>query len=553
MDRFLADPKYGERMAVWWLDLVRYADTIGYHSDNPMMVSPYRDYVINAFNRNKPFTDFTIEQLAGDLLPNASLEQKVASGYNRLLQTTEEGGAQDKEYRAIYAADRVRNVSEVWLGSTLGCAQCHDHKYDPFTARDFYSMAAFFDDISENGIGKRRPNLRVPGPEEEARIAELKNAIENGKVEKLLKNDSDFRAKFSAGFKVWLAGAELERSVWRPVKFSDFKTPEGTTLKVLDDGTVLEGGKIAPTATYSFKISSPGKVSAIKLEALTHESFSVKDGFSRGNGNFVLTEIEIKKGGEKLKVSSVTADVEQPNFPVKAAVDGDQKTGWAVGANMPEGRKGVRRAAFALEKPVELKGGEALDVTLHYQSPYESHNIARFGLSMAAVGHTDLKDSLGPAPEVMEAFASSQKTPKENEVLRNYYLSIAPEVLAQNSKLRSLEEELKKTEGGMRKMLVSEALETPRVTRILPRGNWLDDSGAIVQPAVPEFLQKEMWNVDGRASRLDLAEWILHKDNPLTARSTMNRVWRLFFWSWVISQCHRFGWPGGGSDASQVA
>mgnify|MGYP006119030185 FL=1 len=529
VDRFLADPKYGERMAVWWLDLVRYADTIGYHSDNPMMVSPYRDYVINAFNRNKPFTDFTIEQLAGDLLPNASLEQKVASGYNRLLQTTEEGGAQDKEYRAIYAADRVRNVSEVWLGSTLGCAQCHDHKYDPFTARDFYSMAAFFDDIRENGIGKRRPNLLVPGSEEEARITELKNAIENGKVEKLLKSDSDFGAKFSAGFKAWLAGAELGGSVWRPVKFSDFKTPEGTTLKVLDDGTVLEGGKIAPTATYSFKISSPGKVSAIKLEALTHESFSVKDGFSRGNGNFVLTEIEIKKGREKLKVSSVTADVEQPNFPAKAAVDGDQKTGWAVGANMPEGRKGIRRAAFVLEKPLELKGGEALEVTLHYQSPYESHNIARFGLSMAAVDHADLKDSLGPAPEVIKAFASSKKTPKENEVLRNYYLSIAPEILAQNSKLRSLEEELKKTEGGMRKMLVSEALETPRVTRILPRGNWMDDSGEIVQPAVPEFLQKEMWTVDGRASRLDLAKWILHKDNPLTARSTMNRVWRLFF------------------------
>ena len=255
----------------------------------------------------------------------------------------------------------------------------------------------------------------------------------------------------------------------------------------------------------------------------------MKDGFSRGNGNFVLTEIEIKKGREKLKVSSVTADVEQPNFPAKAAVDGDQKTGWAVGANMPEGRKGTRRAAFVLEKPVELKGGEALDVRLHYQSPYESHNIARFGLSMAAVGHADLKDSLGPAPEVMEAFASSKKTPKENEVLRNYYLSIAPEILAQNSKLRSLEEELKKTEGGMRKMLVSEALETPRVTRILPRGNWMDDSGEIVQPAVPEFLQKEMWNVDGRASRLDLAKWILHKDNPLAARSTMNRVWRLFF------------------------
>lgn len=529
VDRFLADPKYGERMAVWWLDLVRYADTIGYHSDNEMKVSPYRDYVINAFNKNKPFTDFTIEQLAGDLLPDATLEQKVASGYNRLLQTTEEGGAQEKEYRAIYAADRVRNVSEVWLGSTLGCAQCHDHKYDPFTARDFYSMAAFFDDIRENGIGKRRLNLSVPAPGEEARIAELKAAIEKGNVEKLIKDDPAFRAKLSAGMKKWLAGAELGRSVWRPVKFSDFKTPKGTTLKVLDDGTVLEGGKIAPTATYSFKVASPGKVSAIKLDALTHESFSVKNGFSRGNGNFVLTEVEIKKAGKKLKITSALADVEQANYAVKAAFDGNQKTGWAVGANMPEGRKGTRRAAFILEKPVELKGNDTLEVVLHYQSPHASHNIARFGLSVTAVDHAGLEDSLGPLSEVVEAFTASTRSAKQNEVLKDYYLSIAPEVIAQKAKLRSLGEELKKAEGGVRKMLVSEAMEKPRMTRVLSRGNWMDESGEVVQPAVPEFLQKEMWEVEGRANRLDLAKWILHKDNPLTARSTMNRVWRLFF------------------------
>ena len=529
IDRFLADPKYGERMAVWWLDLVRYADTIGYHSDNEMKVSPYRDYIINAFNKNKPFTDFTIEQLAGDLLPNATLEQKVASGYNRLLQTTEEGGAQEKEYRAIYAADRVRNVSEVWLGSTLGCAQCHDHKYDPFTARDFYSMAAFFDDIRENGIGKRRLNLSVPAPGEEACIAELKAAIEKGNVKKLIKDDPAFRAKLSAGMKKWLAGAELGRSVWRPVKFSDFKTPKGTTLKVLDDGTVLEGGKIAPTATYSFKVASPGKVSAIKLDALTHESFSVKNGFSRGNGNFVLTEVEIKKAGKKLKITSALADVEQANYAVKAAFDGNQKTGWAVGANMPEGRKGTRRAAFILEKPVELRGNDTFEVVLHYQSPHASHNIARFGLSVTAVDHADLEDPLGPSSEVVEAFTASRRSAKQNEVLKDYYLSIDPEVIAQKVKLRSLGEELKKAEGGVRKMLVSEAMEKPRMTRVLLRGNWMDESGEVVEPAVPEFLQKEMWEVEGRANRLDLAKWILHKDNPLTARSTMNRVWRLFF------------------------
>jgi len=158
VDGLLANPAYGERMAVYWLDLVRYADTKGYHSDKFQEVSAYRDYVIKAFRENLSYKQFTIDQLAGDLLPNPTLDQKIASGYNRLLQTTDEGGAQAAEYIAIYAADRVRNVSNVWLGSTMGCAQCHDHKYDPFSMRDFYSMAAFFADIKETPVGRYKGN-----------------------------------------------------------------------------------------------------------------------------------------------------------------------------------------------------------------------------------------------------------------------------------------------------------------------------------------------------------------------------------------------------------
>ena len=159
VDRLLASPRFGERMAMSWLDLVRYADSVGYHSDNSRVVWRYRDYVIDAFNRNLPFDRFTAEQLAGDLLPGPTTEQKIASGYNRLLQTTEEGGAQPKEYRAIYLADRVRNASTVWLGATLGCAQCHDHKFDPYLARDFYSFGAFFADVKEKPVGRREPEL----------------------------------------------------------------------------------------------------------------------------------------------------------------------------------------------------------------------------------------------------------------------------------------------------------------------------------------------------------------------------------------------------------
>ncbi len=182
VDRLLASPRYGERMAMYWLDLVRYADTVGYHGDQDHSISPYRDYVINAFNDNLPLDQFTREQLAGDLLPDASIDQKIATGYNRLLQTSHEGGVQPQEYLTIYAADRVRNVSSVWMGATMGCCQCHDHKFDPYTMADFYSMVAFFADIDEakhfskgtNALPTARPpEISVLTKNQRQEIAEL--------------------------------------------------------------------------------------------------------------------------------------------------------------------------------------------------------------------------------------------------------------------------------------------------------------------------------------------------------------------------------------------
>lgn len=182
VDRLLASPHYGERMATYWLDLVRFANTVGYHGDQEHQISPYRDYVIDALNANLPFDQFTREQLAGDLLPEPTIEQKIATGYNRLLQTSHEGGVQPKEYMAIYSADHVRNVSAVWMGATMGCAQCHDHKFDPYTTRDFYSMAAFFADVDENqhlqkgadiSPTLRAPEMEVFTPDDKARLEKL--------------------------------------------------------------------------------------------------------------------------------------------------------------------------------------------------------------------------------------------------------------------------------------------------------------------------------------------------------------------------------------------
>ena len=183
IEDLLNSPHFGERLATYWLDLVRYADTVGYHGDQPHNISPYRDWVIKAFNDNMTFDQFTLEQLAGDLLPGSTIQQKVASGYNRLLQTTHEGGLQIKEYDAIYAADRVRNVSEVWMGATVGCAQCHDHKYDPYTIKDHYALASFFSDLGDRGFNgnslptKRPPEIQVFTKDQQARIDSLSQEI----------------------------------------------------------------------------------------------------------------------------------------------------------------------------------------------------------------------------------------------------------------------------------------------------------------------------------------------------------------------------------------
>lgn len=186
VDRLLASQHFGERMAVFWLDLVRYADTVGYHGDQEHQASPYRDYVIHAFNRNLPFDQFTREQLAGDLLPTPTEEQRIATCYNRLLQTSHEGGVQRKEYLAIYAADRIRNLSGAWLGATVGCAQCHDHKYDPYTMKDFYSLAAYFADVDEEkhlikgndqSPTRRDPELLVLPKASQARFAEIQREL----------------------------------------------------------------------------------------------------------------------------------------------------------------------------------------------------------------------------------------------------------------------------------------------------------------------------------------------------------------------------------------
>jgi hypothetical protein len=359
VDRLLASPHYGERLAMYWLDLVRYADTGGYHSDNHRDIALYRDYVITAFNTNKRFDQFTLEQFAGDLLPQPTRETKIASGYNRLLQTTEEGGAQAKEYAAKYAADRVRNASSVWLATTLGCCECHNHKFDPFTTKDFYSLAAFFADVKERAVGRQEQTL-LPTSEQAAELAQMDREIAN------------LRAQFEKPLPVIQAG----QAAW------------------------------------------------------------------------------------------------------------EKRT----------------RAASVKEK----------------QSPKE----------VAA--------ALKVAPE--------KRSAKDQQALTAYYRTIAPELAAVRQQLARAEEQKKELQKAIPTTLLTVAVE-PRVMRLLPRGNWLDDSGPIVIPAVPGSLPL-LAPPTPRPTRLDLARWLVSRENPLTARVFVNRLWKLTFGQGIVKSLEDFGTQG---------
>jgi len=266
-DRLLASPHHGERLAVLWLDLVRYADTVGYHGDQDVSVSPYRDYVIRAFNEQKPFDEFTVEQLAGDLLPGSTLEQKVASGYNRLNKTTEEGGAQAGEYLVKYAADRVRTTAGVWMGATLGCAECHDHKYDPYRQRDFYTFAAFFADLDEAGVykavGQRPPEVSVPTAEQAAELARLDAEIAKGRQE--LKAE---REKLLKQCRTTLVSAAVAPKTVRVLHRGDWQDTSGEVVEPAVPSTFANfevGARRATRLDLARWLVSPGQPQAARV------------------------------------------------------------------------------------------------------------------------------------------------------------------------------------------------------------------------------------------------------------------------------------------------
>lgn len=555
VDQLLASPHYGERMAVFWLDLVRYADSVGYHGDQPITVWPFRDWVIQSFNKNIPFTQFTIEQLAGDLLPNATLENKVASGYNRLGMMSAEGGVQDREYLAKYAAERVRNLSGVWLGTTLGCAECHDHKFDPFTTREFYSMEAFFADITEKGLyggsdfGTR---MTLPSKEQQAQLAALDEKIAT--LKKTLETSTPEIEKQQAAWESSVANSSVKWSVLKPQKAV---SKGGAKLAVAEDGSILASGKKADKDTYTLDIKLPkGSFTAIKIEALPHASMPAGGSGRAGNGNFVLSELAATTADKKLVAfMDASATFEQTfagdgnpykKWSAASAIDGNSKGdewGWAI---LPEVAK-PQHAVFQMKE--NLAGDSTLVLTLEQNHGKGNHTLGSFRISITD-GNRPVKAGGGASlpADVLASLAIEPAKRNEQQKLKlaGHYRTISPLLDAARKDLATTQAKRNELEKSLPTTLVTVARE-PRTIKVLARGNWMDNSGEVVTPAVPAFLPAIKNDGKARLNRQDLAKWLVSDDNPLTSRVLVNRLWKLFYGQGLSKKLEDIGsqgeWP----------
>jgi hypothetical protein len=530
VDRLLASPHFGERMALHWLDLVRYADTIGYYTDVPMPVAPYRDWVIRAFNANLPFDRFTCEQLAGDLLPpapapEAALWQKVASGYNRLLQTTEETGAQAREYEAKYAADRVRNLSTVWLGTTMGCCQCHDHKYDPFTARDFYRLAAFFADVHET-VGKRDPGVPVPDGPQAAELRRLDDRI--AELERALEREAR-TPRFVAAFAEW-EKANTVAAEWQVLDPEALSASGGTTLTKLPGGAVLAGGVIPVEETYTVTARTDLKqITGFRLEVLSDPSLPAGGpGTGTHTLSFVLTELKVaaasgKQPARPVALRRATADWATPGFDIAGARDGNPYTGWSVAPRLRQDHLAI----FEPVGPVRGEGVTTLTFTLEHRSQYPRCNIGKFRLAVTATPALAGGEALPGNVRGTLAIEPARRTAEHRKELLDYFQTVTPLVAPLHAGLSAWRKRRDELLRHVPTTLVTVS-GPPRVVRALPRGNWMDESGPVVTPGVPRSLPP-LRAAGPRATRLDLARWLVSRDNPLTARVVVNRLWKLFF------------------------
>ncbi|MDB4794391.1 PSD1 and planctomycete cytochrome C domain-containing protein [Pirellulaceae bacterium] len=564
VDQILNSPHFGERMAMWWLDAARYADTDGYQGDATRNNWPWRDWVVNAFNTNMPFDQFTIEQFAGDLLPNATAEQKLATSFHRHHMTNGEGGRHPEESRIDYVIDRVNTMGTVWLGLTLGCTQCHTHKFDPVSHQDYYSLFAFFNSIDEDGRagGGAKPFLRYKSKQTGHLLREAEKAIDLRRVHEMQQLEAA-KTDFLPWLKRQLISTQDGFKGWHVAKPSLVTSAEGTTLVIEPDGMVRATGLNPNQDEYRSRFSSedlgnPGthlrRVTGLRLEVFPHSTHT--DGkLSRGRtGEFILTDVklQVQKQGKSqvidLEFSKAIADVEKKvagrNYgKVNDTLDDDPRNGWTTETHDP---LKSHVAIYALREPLILTKNDELIFVMLQRSTRGDANIGQFRISFSDQPGSAVR-SLDPMPLERLAQAKPQSIPEIDAelktVLLNQFLDDHDRYQASKAQLRQAKNQLsqlKKASGDLNVMVLSERSK-PRQTHVLQRGVW-DQKGETVSHRFPEriFNPKSM----SSDNRLDLAKWLVHRKNPLTARVLANHLWQICLGEGLVRTPDDFGLQG---------
>jgi hypothetical protein len=540
VDRLLASPRYGERMVWEWLDLARYADTNGYQNDPTRTSWPWRDWVIKAMNQNMPYDQFVVWQLAGDLLPSATQEQRLASAFNRNHPFNGEGGRIMEETRVENVMDRVDTTATAFMGLTVGCAKCHDHKYDPISQKEYYQLYAYFNQCSETGEGKYvnggnvQPVMTLVSAEQEQKLASLQKDAKEAAA-KLTAQMPEIDRKQTE----WENLARYEKGwiVSTPVSAS---AKSGATMKTLPDSSILVGGTNPDFDVHDVVIRSDlAQITGLRIELLEDPSLpSSGPGRSEG-GNFVLNNIEAAavsladpKQSKAIAFGSSEATFSQEGFPVAGAVDADAKSGWAIW-KAPD-KKNIS-AVFRFKEPLALAGGCEIRLKFHYES-VRLHTMGRFRLSV--------NDGAALMPHLAAALAivPGERSDEQKKQLREFYrANVSKELKALNATAAAAKKAADDYENAFSKVMVMDDATT-RPTHVLSKGTYdkpLDEVKAGV-PAALNPLPKDLAKND----RLALAKWIVDPSNPLTARVTVNRYWQQFFGVGIVKTVEDFGLQG---------
>lgn len=569
IDRLLASPHYGERMAMDWLDFARYADSNGFQSDGSRQMWPWRDWLIGAYNRNLTFDRFTIEQLAGDLLPNPTRDQIVATGFNRNHRLNGEGGRIEAEWFVETVIDRVETTGMTWMALTLNCARCHDHKYDPISQKEFYGLFAYFNSIEESGVLGREgsntpPLIQLPDEAQSAELARLDTAIAkagaaakaaNGEMAAALAQwEKDLRNRLAG------SGGAAAASTWVAASGESAKSLGGASLTRQADGSWLAGGKNPNNDTYEVTFSATaGTVGGILLEVLPDASLPGKSLGRGSNGNFVMTGLELalrlSDGKEQpIALASAAADYEQTGYGVAAILENAKAPtakaakGWAIDGNSAD-KKVARRAMFLAAAPVAVPAGASIAVRLRHQSNFGDHNVGRFRISTTAFEPALVKlDGGSGLPANLAAILTGDavtRSEADHKALDAWFRANADHpVKRAAAALAAAKKQRADYEQSLPSVMVMKEKPAPREAFVLNRGEYdrpTDGVGRHLPAALPPLPAGAPQN------RLGLAQWLVSGDHPLTARVWINREWERLFGTGIVKTSENFGsqaeWP----------